>query len=334
MSLAPEPYAPAVAHHPAQHTEPPENAIEITGLRKTYPARDGAPAVTALDGVDLRIPRGSIYGLLGPNGAGKSTMINIMSGLTVKSGGTVRIWRHDIDTEPRGVRASIGIVPQELLMDPFFTPRQALELQAGLFGVPRRERHTDEILGALGLLDKADAYARSLSGGMRRRLMVAKALVHSPPILVLDEPTAGVDVELRRQLWAYVRTLNARGCTILLTTHYLEEAQTMCDRIAIINRGRVVANDTTEGLLGLLDLKTLRMRLTRDPDPMPAALSALGIERIGQHRVHLHYRPSTTPLAPILEAVQAAGFEILDLTSEEGDLEDVFLELTGPSSKT
>ena len=234
---------------------PPDSAIELVGLSKTYPARGKASAVMALDNVDLVIPRGSMFGLLGPNGAGKSTTINILAGLVRKSAGTARIWRHDIDKAPRASRAAIGIVPQELNIDPFFTPRELLELQAGLYGVPKAERRTDEILAAVGLADKANAYARTLSGGMRRRLMVAKAMVHAPPILVLDEPTAGVDVELRQQLWTYIKRLNAEGTTILLTTHYLEEAQALCDRIAIINRGKVVANDTTGALLARLDAK-------------------------------------------------------------------------------
>src|SRR5437764_3913513 len=221
----------------------PAQAIAISGLSKVYRGRAGAKP--ALDAVDLAIPRGSLFGLLGPNGAGKSTLINILAGLVVKTAGRAAIWGVDIDKQPRQSRAAIGVVPQELNIDPFFTPREMLDLHAGLYGVPRRERRTDEILAAVGLTDMADAYARTLSGGMRRRLMVGKAMVHSPPVLVLDEPTAGVDVELRRQLWDHVRELNARGATILLTTHYLEEAEELCDRIAIIDRGKVVACDTT-----------------------------------------------------------------------------------------
>ncbi|VAW13328.1 Efflux ABC transporter, ATP-binding protein, partial [hydrothermal vent metagenome] len=210
-----------------------EPAIEAVGLDKTYRRQGSSPANHALKAIDLRIPRGSIFGLLGPNGAGKSTFINILAGLVIKTGGAARVWGFDIDRNPRQARAAIGVVPQELNVDPFFSPAEALELQAGLYGVPPSERRTMEILGAVGLADQARAYARTLSGGMRRRLLVAKALVHNPPVLVLDEPTAGVDIELRRQLWDYVRKLNAAGTTVVLTTHYLEEAQALCDHIAI-----------------------------------------------------------------------------------------------------
>jgi ABC-2 type transport system ATP-binding protein len=309
---------------------PPENAIEIAGLTKIYNGRGGR-GVTALSGIDLKIPRGCIFGLLGPNGAGKSTTINIMAGTVVKTAGSVRIWRHDIDTDSRMARGSIGVVSQELQLDAFFTPRETLELQAGLYGVPKSERRTAEILEAVGLADKANAYARSLSGGMRRRLMVAKALVHAPPILVLDEPTAGVDVELRQQLWAYVRRLNQGGVTILLTTHYLEEAQSLCDRIAIINRGSVVAHDTTGALLQRLDAKAVTLTLASDPDPVPDALALLGMERTGPARLRLSYQPSRTRLGQLLAEVQKAGLEIVDLSTEETDLEDIFLEVTGRS---
>src|SRR5690606_7295507 len=215
----------------------PQFALEAHGLRKTYRRRKGGGEVHALKGVDLMVPRGSIFGLLGPNGAGKSTLINIFAGLVIKSGGTARIWGMDIDREPRNARAAIGVVPQEINMDPFFSPYESLEFQAGFYGVPKAKRRSMEILEMVGLADKKDAYVRSLSGGMKRRLLVAKALVHSPPILVLDEPTAGVDIELRRQLWDNVRRLHAQGVTVVLTTHYLEEAQELCDTIAIINHG-------------------------------------------------------------------------------------------------
>ena len=217
-----------------------EAAISIVDLQKTYKG-----GKRALDGISLEIPRGGIFGLLGPNGAGKSTLINILAGLVMKSGGTASIWGFDIDEHPRNAKRAIGIVPQEILFDPFFTPKEALEIQAGLYGIPKADRRTMELLRAVQLEDKADAYSRTLSGGMKRRLLVAKAMVHSPPILVLDEPTAGVDVELRQQLWDYVRSLHAQGVTIVLTTHYLEEAEQLCDRIAIINHGRLIANEPT-----------------------------------------------------------------------------------------
>jgi ABC-2 type transport system ATP-binding protein len=295
-------------------------------LRKTYGA-----GVEALKGVDLDIPAGSIFGLLGPNGAGKSTFINILAGLVRKSSGSVEIWGHDIDKARRSASASIGIVPQELVIDPFFTPRESLENQAGYYAVPKAKRRTDEILEAMGLADKAEAYTRRLSGGMRRRLMVAKAMVHSPPILVLDEPTAGVDVELRAQLWRYVRQLNDNGTTVLLTTHYLEEAEETCDRIAIIAHGEVVACDETEALLNRLDHKEFALVLTEDVAEVPPALAAFGAELEGARRLVLRYRPSETRVAEILAAVDGAGLAVADLSTHEPDLEDLFLELTGGS---
>ncbi|MEQ9640159.1 MAG: ABC transporter ATP-binding protein [Alphaproteobacteria bacterium] len=298
--------------------------MSIQGLTKRY--RPGAPP--ALDRVDLAIPRGSIFGLLGPNGAGKSTLINILGSLVVKTAGQVTIWGHDLDRAPRHAAAAIGIVPQELAIDNFFTPREALEFQAGLYGVPRRQRRTDEILAAVHLTDKAGAYARSLSGGMRRRLMVAKAMVHTPPILVLDEPTAGVDVDLREQLWAHVRQLNAAGVTIVLTTHYLEEAQELCRRIAIIHRGKVVACDDTDRLVARLDAKELRLTLDRDLATLPPALAALDAELTGPRQVVVRYRPSQRSIRDILAAVQTDGHAIADLSTHEGDLEDIFRELT------
>ena len=248
----------------------PANAIELRALTKVYRGRKRSAPKTALDALDLDIERGSFFGLLGPNGAGKSTLINILAGVVIKTSGQARIWGSDIDHSPRQARASIGVVPQELMIDPFFTPREALDLQAGYYGVPKRERRTDEILAAVGLTEMADAYARALSGGMRRRLLVAKAMVHTPPVLVLDEPTAGVDVELRRQLWSYLRELQAAGTTVLLTTHYLEEAEQLCDRIAIIHQGQVVACDTTSALVRRLDQKTLTIALAEDIDQLPA----------------------------------------------------------------
>lgn len=304
----------------------PDLAIEIRDLRKTYRGRDGLK--TALHGVSLAIPRGSVFGLLGPNGAGKSTMINILAGLVRKTAGTALIWGHDIDTHPRAAKEAIGIVPQEINFDPFFTPRELLDVQAGMYGVPRRERRTMEILETVGLADKADSYARALSGGMRRRLLVAKAMVHAPPILVLDEPTAGVDVELRRQMWDTVRALNARGVTILLTTHYLEEAEELCGRIAIINHGRVVAHDTTANLLGRLDSKRLILTLAARPDPIPPGLTGFAPQIDAEGRLVLSYRPSQTPAGAILDLVRAGGLDIRDIRTEETDLEDLFLRLT------
>jgi ABC-2 type transport system ATP-binding protein len=282
----------------------------------------------ALKSVDLAIPRGSFFGLLGPNGAGKSTFINILGGLVIKSGGTASIWGHDIDADPMNARGAIGIVPQEINIDPFFTPAEALEIQAGYYGVPKAERRTEEILRAVGLWDKRDAYARTLSGGMRRRLLVAKAMVHSPPVIVLDEPTAGVDVDLRRQLWEYVRSLHARGVTIVLTTHYLEEAQELCDTIAIIHHGQVIACEPTPNLIGRLDRKTLVVT-----PQAPISLPFPGFEDLTfamrpSGAFALTYRTSEHSVEELLDRVRAAGVAIKDLSIDEPDLEDVFVEMT------
>ncbi len=303
------------------------DAIQIQNLRKTYAGSKGAPPKDALKGIDLSIPKGSIFGLLGPNGAGKSTLINILAGLVLKTSGKVSIWGFDQDVNPRQSRASIGVMPQELNLDPFFSPREALNVQAGLYGVPKAERRSDEILELVGLSDKANAYARTLSGGMRRRLLLGKALVHHPHILVLDEPTAGVDIELRQMLWANVRKLNEQGMTIVLTTHYLEEAEEMCDEIAIINHGEVVARDTTAHLLGSIDQKT--MIIEPECKAMKFAVPNgidLAIDPKGALR--LTYRASKTSADAVLEAVRNAGVIIRDVRTEQADLEDVFLELT------
>ncbi|MEO0961574.1 MAG: ABC transporter ATP-binding protein [Pseudomonadota bacterium] len=303
-------------------------AIQARGLRKIYKASNNEPAKEALKGIDLTIPRGSIFGLLGPNGAGKSTFINVLAGLVVKTEGEVDVWGFDIDQNPRQARASIGVVPQELNIDPFFTPGEVLELQAGLYGVPRAERRTDEILEAMGLADKKDAYARTLSGGMRRRLLVGKAMVHSPPVIVLDEPTAGVDIELRQQLWAYVKGLNERGVTIVLTTHYLEEAESLCDEIAIINHGEVVACEPTPQLVSRLDRKTLLVTPEVPLNDVPGSLTKYDASILPGGVLEIGYRPSSQNVAEILEHVSTAGITIRDLSIEEGHLEDVFLEIT------
>lgn len=306
-----------------------KNAIDIQKLNKTYkPDGKKGEAKIALRDVDLSIPQGSIFGLLGPNGAGKSTMINIMAGLVMKTSGDVKIWDIDIDQDERSARAAIGVVPQEINYDPFFSPRQILELQAGLYGVPKSERRSMEVLDIVGLADKADAYTRSLSGGMRRRLMVAKAMVHSPPILVLDEPSAGVDVELRKQLWDNVRTLNKQGVTILLTTHYLEEAQELCDQIAIINHGQVIANEDTETLLGRIENKEIRFRLDREIDDVPKPLQRFNASKVGKRSVLVRYAPQELEVSAMIEAIQKAGYGISDISTDESDLEDVFLQLT------
>jgi ABC-2 type transport system ATP-binding protein len=306
----------------------PDYAVEVEGLVKRYAAQGKSPEKLALKGVDMKVRRGSIFGLLGPNGAGKSTLINIMAGLVVKTEGSVKIWDHDIITEMRQARSAIGVVPQELNIDPFFTPFELLDLQAGLYGVPKNERITGELLKAVGLEDKAKAYARTLSGGMRRRLMVAKAMVHSPPVLVLDEPTAGVDVELRQSLWNQVRALNRAGTTIILTTHYLEEAEQLCDEIAIINHGEIVAFDTTTNLLKQIDAKTISIELSDPIEAVPDALSAWQVELPKPNRLVVRYRPADTRVGDILNAMDGAGLRVTDLSTEETDLEDIFLQLT------
>jgi len=305
----------------------PDYAIEARGLVKTYPATKMTPAKTALKGIDLLIPRGSMFGLLGPNGAGKSTFINILAGLVLKTSGEVKIWGMDIDKEPRSARAAIGVVPQEIVTDVFFTPRESLEVQAGFYGVPKRERKTNEILASLGLTDKADAYVRQLSGGMKRRLMVAKAMVHQPPILILDEPTAGVDVELRRQLWERVKELNAQGVTIVLTTHYLEEAQALCDTIAIVNRGEVIACEPTADLLRRLDTRTVVITPQQPFTEIPALEGFSGKLR-ADGRLAITFKSAEASVEAVLNAVRGAGVQIKDLSTEDPDLEDVFLAMT------
>lgn len=298
------------------------SAISIQGLAKTY-----ANGKVALGGIDLEIPRGSMFGLLGPNGAGKSTLINILAGLVRKTAGTASIWGFDIGAHPRNAKASIGIVPQEILFDAFFTPFETLELQAGLYGVPPKKRRTMEILRAVRLDDKAHTYSRTLSGGMKRRLLIAKALVHNPPVLVLDEPTAGVDIELRQQLWEYVRELHAGGTTIVLTTHYLEEAEALCDRIAIIDQGMVVANDETRTLLATAQDKVLVVTFDADIGTLPEGLGERA-ELRGPRSLAITYDKSTTQAGALLQRLGAAGLSVVDVSTQEADLEDVFLKLT------
>ena len=298
-------------------------AIAIDTLCKTYQG-----GKRALDGVSFEVPRGQIFGLLGPNGAGKSTLINILAGLVNKTSGAVSIWGFDIDAHPRNAKASIGIVNQEILFDPFFTPKETLEIQAGLYGVAKDRFDAMALLRAVHLEDKANAYSRTLSGGMKRRLMVAKAMVHSPPIIVLDEPTAGVDVELRQQLWAYVKQLNQRGVTVVLTTHYLEEAEELCDRIAIINHGRLVANEPTRELVGKAQEKVVAVTVDRDVGAVPDHASFGKIVLKGNRTLEITYAKDKVNAGQVLAAVQADGFGIVDVSTKEADLEDVFLSLT------
>ncbi|WP_309663085.1 ABC transporter ATP-binding protein [Sphingomonas sp.] len=303
-----------------------EPAIRIESLSKTYAGQGSNPKL-ALDDVSFDVPRGQIFGLLGPNGAGKSTLINILAGLVTKSSGKVSIWGFDIDEHPRNAKRSIGIVPQEILFDPFFSPREALEIQAGLYGVPPAERQSDALLAAMHLTDKADAYARTLSGGMKRRLLVAKAMVHSPPILVLDEPTAGVDIELRRELWNYVRELNRKGVTVVLTTHYLEEAEQLCDRIAIIHRGKVIANEPTRELIAKAQDKAVVVTFDHEITTVPTAPFFENITLIDERTLEITYRKDRVNAGEVLAALAQEGLAIVDVSTRDPDLEDVFLSL-------
>src|SRR5437763_8881526 len=303
-------------------------AIRIESLSKTY-----AGGKVALNDVSFDVPRGQIFGLLGPNGAGKSTLINILAGLVVKTGGRVTLWGFDIDQHPRNSKRSIGVVPQEIIFDPFFTPRETLEIQAGLYGIPPGERQSDALLAAMHLTDKANAYSRTLSGGMKRRLLVAKAMVHSPPILVLDEPTAGVGVELRRQLWDYVRQLNAQGVTIVLTTHYLEEAEELCDRIAIIHHGRVIANEPTRELVAKAQEKAVVVTFDRDIAEVPSNAFFDNIALVDERTLEITYRKDQVNAGQVLSSLAAEGLSLVDVSTRDPDLEDVFLSLVSADAE-
>lgn len=300
-----------------------EAAIRVEHVSKVY---DGE--VRALDDVSMEVPRGSIFGLLGPNGAGKSTLINILAGMVNKTSGKASIWGFDIDEDHRNAKASIGIVNQEITFDPFFTPIETLDIQAGLYGVPKKERRSMELLRAMHLEDKAETYSRKLSGGMKRRLMVAKAMVHSPPVLVLDEPTAGVDIDLRKQLWDYVRELHAGGVTIVLTTHYLEEAEELCDRIAIINRGRLIADKPTRELIDMAQEKVVVVTVERDIQTPPDKSCFEAVELLDARTLAITYRMDKVNAGEVLTALAEAGLDIIDVSTREADLEDVFLNLT------
>ena len=307
-------------------------AISIRDLEKVYAPAGAAPAKHALKGVSFDVPQGQIFGLLGPNGAGKSTLINILAGLVMKTGGSADIWGFDIDQDSRNAKRSIGIVPQEVVFDPFFTPFEVLENQAGLYGVPKAARRSLELLGQVHLADKADAYSRTLSGGMKRRLLIAKALVHTPPVIVLDEPTAGVDVELRRQLWELVSDLNAHGVTVVLTTHYLEEAEELCDRIAIINNGQLIANKPTRELVAMGREKVLVVTLDKDVGTAPTHTAFHKCELTGERTLEITYNMDRTNAGEVLALVQGLGFGIVDVTTREADLEDVFVSLTSSAA--
>ena len=304
-----------------------KNVLYVKNLNKTY-SKDSSKSTLALDGLNLEVKEGEIFGLLGPNGAGKSTFINILSGTTMKSSGDVSVWGFDIDKNPRQVRASIGIVPQEINVDPFFTPRKLLELQAGMYGIRKKDRITDVILKLVSLEDQSRSYTRSLSGGMKRRLMVAKALVHKPPIVILDEPTAGVDVELRGNLWDNVKSLNKQGVTIILTTHYLEEAEKMCDRIGILSHGELVALDTTKNLLNKIQTKIVNFITDKKSNINENDLDSLKVISNENNILSVSYEKSKINIDQIINYLIAQNIKILDISTDDGDLEDVFLRLT------
>jgi ABC-2 type transport system ATP-binding protein len=306
------------------------SAISINNLVKRYaPSGPGDEGKLALKGVSFDVPQGGVFGLLGPNGAGKSTIINILAGLVRKTSGSAEIWGFDIDANPRNAKRSIGIVPQEIVFDPFFTPFEVLENQGGFYGISKKDRRSEDLLAAVHLSDKRDAYARTLSGGMKRRLLIAKAMVHSPPILVLDEPTAGVDVELRRQLWELVQELNAEGVTVVLTTHYLEEAEQLCDRIAIINHGELIANKPTRELVGMAREKIVSVSVDKDLGGPIMEEALLKAEVVDPRRLDITYDRDKASAGQVLALVQSHGYGIEDVTTREADLEDVFVQLTG-----
>jgi len=312
-----------------------EPAIKIENLTKTYRAtgKKNGKQKEALKNVSLSINKGSIYGLLGPNGAGKSTLINILAGLTIKTSGKVSIGGIDIDERPRNTRFMIGVVPQEVVLDPFFSITELLEYHAGYYGVPKNKRRTKELLKAFSLSDKSAVNSRRLSGGMKRRVLIAKALVHNPPIVVLDEPTAGVDVELRAQLWDYVRELNKQGTTILLTTHYLEEAEKLCDRIGIIDHGKIIADNSPEELMKLMDNKQIILQFSEKIREIPEGLKKFDVEQTDSNKLLIRYKTSEISAGDLLNQTKNAGLTIMDIKTEEPDLEDVFRHLVKSGNK-
>ena len=304
-----------------------KNVVDVKNLKKTY-LKKGANLVEALKNLNLEVKEGEIFGLLGPNGAGKSTFINILGGSVIKTEGKVNVWGFDLDKNPRQARASIGIVPQEVNVDPFFSPKDLLELQAGLYGVKKKDRITDTILKLVSLEKQANSYSRSLSGGMKRRLMVAKAMVHQPPIVILDEPTAGVDVELRKKLWDNVKSLNEKGVTIILTTHYLEEAEKMCDRIGILSQGELVALDTTKNLLDKIQTKIVNFITDKKANIDGNQLESLKVISNENGKLSISYEKSKINIDQIIKYLSAQNIKIFDISTDDGDLEDVFLRLT------
>ena len=304
-----------------------KNALKVEKLTKIY-FKKSSNEIKALNNLNLEVKEGEIFGLLGPNGAGKTTFLNILAGTVIKNSGSVNVWGYDLDKNPRQVRSSIGIVPQEVNLDAFFSPKNLLELQAGLYGIPKKDRITDTILKLVSLEKEANAYARSLSGGMKRRLLIAKAMVHRPPILVLDEPTAGVDVKLRQNLWNNVKVLNKQGVTIILTTHLMYEAEEMCNRIAILNKGNLVTLDTTENLLDRIKTKKIIFKVKEINKINPKDLNGIKFSYSSNNEITTLYEKKKHKIDQIINKVKNAGMEIYDISTDEGNLEDVFIDLT------
>jgi len=304
-----------------------KNALKVEDLTKIY-SEKSSNEIKALNNLNLEVKKGEIFGLLGPNGAGKTTFLNILAGTVIKNSGSVNVWGYDLDLNSRHVRSSIGIVPQEINLDAFFSPRNLLELQAGLYGIPKKDRITDTILKLVSLEKQADSYARSLSGGMKRRLLIGKAMVHRPPILVLDEPTAGVDVQLRQNLWNNVKTLNKQGVTIILTTHVIYEAQEMCDRIAILNKGNLVTLDTTDNLLESITTKKIIFKVKKINAINPKNLNGIKFSYNSKNEIIAFYERKKHKIDEVISKVKNSGMEIYDISTDEGNLEDVFIDVT------
>ena len=304
-----------------------KNALKVEKLTKIY-SEKSSKEIKALNNLNLEVKEGEIFGLLGPNGAGKTTFLNILAGTVIKNSGSVEVWGYNLDKNPRQVRSSIGIVPQEVNLDAFFSPYKLLELQAGLYGIPKKDRITDTILKLVSLEKQANSYARSLSGGMKRRLLIAKAMVHRPPILVLDEPTAGVDVQLRQNLWNNVKTLNKQGVTIILTTHVMYEAQEMCNRIAILNKGNLITLDTTDNLLNSIKTKKIIFKVNKINTINLENLNGIKFSYKSNNEITASYEKKKHKIDEIISKVKNAGMEIHDISTNEGNLEDIFIDLT------
>ena len=304
-----------------------KNALKVEKLTKIYSTKS-SNKIVALNNLNLEVKEGEIFGLLGPNGVGKTTFLNILAGTVIKNSGSVNVWGYDLDQNPRQVRSSIGIVPQEVNLDPFFKPKSLLELQAGLYGIPKKDRITDIILKLVSLEKQANSYARSLSGGMKRRLLIAKAMVHRPPILVLDEPTAGVDVQLRRDLWNNMKAVNKQGVTIILTTHLMYEAEEMCNKIAIINKGNLIKLDTTENLLDSIKTKKIIFKVKKIQKINPENLNGIKFSYNSNNEITVLYERKKHKIDEIINKIKNAEMEIYDISTDEGNLEDVFIDLT------